>query len=406
MMRNSLRKRATGEEGFSLVFVGLGCMAFIAASMLAIDVGMLMTARGQAQNSADAGALAGATAIAFDSWTDRTPSGPAVTSAIATAQQNKVMAGQVSVQPGDVEFPNDPVDGSPDRVKVSVYRTANRGNPVSTLIAQYFGIKTANIGATATAEASSANAMTCVKPFTIPDKWVDSCSVAGEICPFDPSDSFERYDKKGNIITKPDVYQPAFLPVGCTGRSCSPNPDYSGYNSAANLGMRLVLRASTGTNIQPSFYFSLAMTGDTGGDDYRWNIANCNHTIYHWGDPLVQEPGDKAGPTVQGILDLIARDPGAQWDDTNNKVINSAFGDRQSPRIFPIPLFDPDYYNFGQQNGRVASLEVANWIGFFVEYVGDYSDIHGRIIPIGGIRDTTSTAPSMTAFPKTIRLVQ
>ena len=41
-------------------------MAFVAASMLAIDVGMLMTARSQAQNAADAGALAGATALAFD----------------------------------------------------------------------------------------------------------------------------------------------------------------------------------------------------------------------------------------------------------------------------------------------------------------------------------------------------
>src|SRR5689334_6788878 len=111
-----LRKLARGEEGFSLVFVSLGFMAFLAASMLAIDVGMLMTARTQAQNSADAGALAGATAIAFDSWTDRSATGPAVTYAISTSQLNNVMGSQVSVRPADVEFPNDPVDGSPDRV--------------------------------------------------------------------------------------------------------------------------------------------------------------------------------------------------------------------------------------------------------------------------------------------------
>ena len=42
------------------MFVAVGFMGFFAASMLAIDVGMLMTARSQAQNSADAGALAGA----------------------------------------------------------------------------------------------------------------------------------------------------------------------------------------------------------------------------------------------------------------------------------------------------------------------------------------------------------
>ena len=45
------------------MFIGFGMMAFISASMLAIDVGMLMTARSQAQNSADAGALAGAMAL-------------------------------------------------------------------------------------------------------------------------------------------------------------------------------------------------------------------------------------------------------------------------------------------------------------------------------------------------------
>src|SRR6476661_819634 len=99
-----LRRLAKEEDGFSLVFVGLGCMAFVAASMLAIDVGMLMTARSQAQNSADAGALAGATALVFNDWDDRTPSGPAVTNALNAARGNQVMGANVSVNAADVEF--------------------------------------------------------------------------------------------------------------------------------------------------------------------------------------------------------------------------------------------------------------------------------------------------------------
>ena len=51
-------------------------MAFVGVSMLAIDVGMLMTARSQAQNSADAGALAGATALVYNDWDDRTADRP------------------------------------------------------------------------------------------------------------------------------------------------------------------------------------------------------------------------------------------------------------------------------------------------------------------------------------------
>src|SRR3954454_13031633 len=114
------------ERGFSMVFVALGFMAFLSASMLAIDVGMLMTARSQAQNSADAGALAGATALLYDSYTDRSAGGPAVTSAIRGSQMNNVMAGQVSVTPADVEFLNNPTTGENNRVKVSVRRTAAR----------------------------------------------------------------------------------------------------------------------------------------------------------------------------------------------------------------------------------------------------------------------------------------
>ena len=390
-----LQRLAREEDGFSLVFVGLGFMAFLAVSMLAIDVGMLMTARNQAQNSADAGALAGATALAFDNWDDRSPSGPAVTSSIAAAQANNVMSVQVSVNPEDVEFPNDPVTGDPSRVKVTVHRTAARGNPVATLIAQYFGIATADISATATAEASWANAMTCVKPFTIPDRWRES-----QTPPWDPSDDFNRYTNKGVLLSGADVYVPQYDASGGV------NAGYTGYNIEANRGMQLVLRASTGTNIKPSFYFSLAMTSDTGADDYRWNIANCNTSIYHWGDPLVQEPGNQAGPTVQGVTELIAKDPGAYWEESPcNCVKNSIFPERKSPRIFPIPLYDPDYYDYGKQTGRVASLVTANWIGYFVERIEGSSDIYGRIIPIGGIRDKTS--PKGTAsMPKTIRLVQ
>src|SRR5688500_14293062 len=107
-MSNRLRRLGEDEQGMTYVFIGLGFMAFLSASMLAIDVGMLMTARNQAQNSADAGALAGATALLFDNYDDRTASGPAVTSAINAATGNKVMSGVVSVNPADVTFPLDP----------------------------------------------------------------------------------------------------------------------------------------------------------------------------------------------------------------------------------------------------------------------------------------------------------
>jgi hypothetical protein len=375
----------------SYVFIGLSMMAFISASMLAIDVGMLMTARSQAQNSADSGALAGATALLYDDFNDRSASGPAVTSAIRAAQANNVMGGQVSVGAPDVEFLTNPATGQLDRVRVSVRRTAERGNAVNTLIAQYFGIATADIGAVATAEAAPANAMSCVKPFTIPDKWTES-----QTGPWDVTDTYDAFTNKGAPLANPDIYIPAYNDDG------SPNPNYTGYNSERDKGMQLMIRAGTGNNITPSFYFSLALDDDTGGSDYRWNIANCNTTKYNWGDPLIQEPGNMVGPTTQGINDLIARDPNAYWDVSKNTVVNSAFGNH-SPRIFPIPLYDPIVYDSGKRNGRGADLKTANWIGFFADQVNG-NNIFGRIIPIAGTHDKNGPTPN-AALPKAIRLI-
>ena len=74
-MLKRLRNLCFDERGMSFVFVGIGLMTFMAATTLAVDVGMFMTARTQAQTSADAGALAGATALVFNNWDDRTSSG-------------------------------------------------------------------------------------------------------------------------------------------------------------------------------------------------------------------------------------------------------------------------------------------------------------------------------------------
>jgi Flp pilus assembly protein TadG len=379
-----LRTLATDESGFSLVFVAVGFMGFLAASMLAIDVGMMMTARSQAQNSADAGALAGATALIYNNWDDRSATGPAVQNALSAARGNQVMAATVSILPADVEFPNDPA-GQPNRVKATVYRDASRGNPVSTLIAQYFGIATVNITATATAEASPVDSMTCVKPFTIPDRWIEK-----QTPPFDPNDGFDVIDNKGKPIANPDVY------IG---------PDdavnYTGYNAERDKGMEVILKADNGSKIAPSFYYPYDIPGRTGASDYREDIGTCNTTVMQFGQVFNPEPGNMVGPTQQGMDDLIARDPNAYWDTATNRVMSTM---RPSPRVVAIPLFDPEYYATGKLNGRNASLKFVNYLGFFIEEMRG-NEVVGRITPIGGLRKGGSPAPP-AAFPKIIRLVQ
>src|SRR2546423_3428811 len=381
-MWKTFRNLRRDERGMSFIFVGLGFMAFVAASTLAIDVGMFMTARSQAQNAADAGALAGATALAFDNFDDRSTGGPAVQSAVNTSLANSVIGASPSTTPADVTFPTGPTGNN--RVKVNVFRTGARSNPIPTLIGPLFGVPTVNIDATATAEASPAHAMTCVKPFAIPDKWIEN-----KTPPWTTGSTFDRYDNKGNLLPNADVY----IPAG--------QPGYSGYNPTRDKGTLLTLRAGTGNNIEPSMYYSWAMPNNTGADDYSLNISGCNTTIVHWGDPMTQEPGDMTGPTNQGIDDLIVRDPNAYWDTAKNEVHTSM---NPSPRVFPIPLYDPDYYQRGKVNGRNATLKVANWIGFFV-VARNGNTVTGRITPILGVIDNNAGPAPTGVFPMAIRLV-
>jgi hypothetical protein len=390
----SARHLHRDERGVSLIFVSAGLAGFLAASTLAVDVGMLMMARSQAQNSADAGALAGATSLVFNSFTDRSSTGPAVTSAVSTAQANFIVEQAPSVLTSDVTFPNDP-SGNPTRVAVSVYRTTPRGNPIPTFLGGMFGVPTAGVGASATAEASPANAETCVKPFMIPDKWSEKSDDKGNPDgPWTVDSTFDIVDNKNSPLPNPDVY----VPPG--------QPGYTGYSSA-DYGTRLVLRAGTGNNIYPTMYYSWSMPSNTGADDYRGNIAGCNQTAipispnppYY----LTQEPGNMVGPTDQGIDDLIARDPAATFDASCNCVKGSTYG--VSPRVTPIPLYDPMYYATGKMNGRNADFKLANVIGFFVDKrVGN--EVYGYVMPILGVIDPNAGPAPSGSFPAAIRLVQ
>ena len=131
-MRNRIQHLRRDERGMTMAFVAMGFMAFLTATTLAIDVGMYMSARSQAQNAADAGALAGAIALGFNDFDNRNVGGPAVSAALSAAQANAMIGEAPSVLATDVTFPNDPA-GNPTRVKVSVYRNAARTNEVPTI---------------------------------------------------------------------------------------------------------------------------------------------------------------------------------------------------------------------------------------------------------------------------------
>ena len=391
-MRNRIRHLRRDERGMTMAFVAMGFMAFLTATTLAIDVGMFMAARSQAQNAADSGALAGAIALGFNDFDNRSASGPAVSAAISAAQSNVMIGAPPSVLPEDVTFPNDPA-GQPRRVKVAVYRNAERENEIPTIFGRVFGVDTVEISASATAEASQANAVRCLRPFMIPDRWTEASG------PFDPmSSTFRMYDNQGNLL--PPAERDTYIPAN--------QPGYTGWTDD-DKGTELILRAGNGSNIEPTAYQSWSMPGNNGmigADWYRQNISGCNRTrvTVNLNNPLylLQEPGNMQGPTEHGIDELIAQDPLARWDTGCRCVRGSRFP--ISPRVTPLPLYDPKKYVEGKANGRNADFWLANILGFFIDR-RQGNQVYGFITPISGEIDPTAPVPA-GAFPVAIRLVE
>jgi len=91
-MTTHVRDRSS-ERGAVLMFVAVAILMLSAFLTFVIDHGIMWVSRGQAQNAADAGALAGAVARAFDDNADLSTTGKAYLNALQTAQANPVWGG-------------------------------------------------------------------------------------------------------------------------------------------------------------------------------------------------------------------------------------------------------------------------------------------------------------------------
>ena len=109
------------------------------------------------------------------------------------------------------------------------------------------------------------------------------------------------------------------------------------------------------------------------------------------------------GPDDTGHRRPDRAGPGRRTGTTYTNTVHSDLS--PSPRVFPIPLYDPNYYDNGKQNGRNADLKMANWLGFFVvERQGN--NVFGRITPILGVVDEDAGPAPEGSFPQSIRLVE
>jgi hypothetical protein len=205
------------------------------------------------------------------------------------------------------------------------------------------------------------NAIECVKPWAIPDKWIEA-----QTSGWDRTDSFDRYEingpNAGQVIGNPDEYVPA--------NQTTPG---SGFQLPADYGTLLTLKIGDPSQAMAGgWFYAVNVSGAGGGGNaYRNAIATCgDHQPVLIGDVVEILNGNLLGPTIQGVTDLIAQDPTASWDASANGgqggIVNSNPQFAVSPRVVPVIAFDPDWFQATQAAGQ-PQVRVANVLGFFVE---------------------------------------
>jgi Putative Flp pilus-assembly TadE/G-like len=410
------RLRPLQDRGAVLVHVGIALLVLAAFSAVVLDYGILWISRGQAQNAADAGALAGAISLAWDS-DDRSSGGVPATRATAAANENRVWgqpAGVTPTVPDPISFPTCP-DGTNTCIRVNVYRNEAHNNALPVFFARLFGRSEQGVQAMAIGQAAYGNAAKCLKPWAIPDKWE-------EHYPIDPgtwdwNQEFDLFDKHGNPVTPPDRYD------GFEGAPLGTNSSYTGYKasppwpSAQNdIGMQVRFKMGSPNQAATPGWFQpidLPLPGgpETGGDRYRENIANCNPGLYNINDPtpLVVEPGNMIGPTAQGVAALIASDPGTVWNPALNggrggADCNTSLGACTGNRVVSIPVYDPYVYEMNRHSGRVV-LQIRKVMGFYVDRM-DGNDVLGYFVGAPGEIDPAQPSGGPTSWLRVIRLVR
>src|SRR4030095_10788169 len=115
-----MTSRLRDEKGATLVFVAIVMLVLLGFAALAIDAGVLYTARAQCQNAADSGALACAGRAMSPTLTSGIIK-QARLEGVQYANQNKVLSPPVAINLGDVTF-----DVNLKRCRVCVPRTQAR----------------------------------------------------------------------------------------------------------------------------------------------------------------------------------------------------------------------------------------------------------------------------------------
>ena len=361
-------------RGAIIIQVAFALIALLAFLTFVVDQGVAFVARRQAQNAADAGALAGALSL----MANATDGAGAEAVARHYAHVNAVW-GEATAQ-AHIIVPPPPIpcpDGIAACVRVDVFRGqpdrdgAAHLNTIPMFFGDLVGIHEQGVRATATAHVGRGNAVECIKPWIVVDRWTDNSP--GTFVPnaFDQTDHF---DVGVDTYTRP------------------------GYRADIDVGLQLMLKGDQ-NEYSSGWSMRIELGGGPGANVYREEIVSCPDYvktigIYDGDPPCVRrltdvreeegcvgvEPGVAQGPTDQlGVQELLEMDRSATWNTTTNTIDggctdagdcrqHNPTGANISPRVIALALFDPQACATAScTTGNNTVAQVVNIMGFFLE---------------------------------------
>jgi Flp pilus assembly protein TadG len=418
MMRSSLSARLGSECGAILIQVAVALLVFTTLSAFVIDYGVQLVSRNQIQSTVDAAALAGATALAYDSYSDRSAGGPAQSTAQAVAAENRVWADHASVEVDANVVCASTSEAGPSAkpiracVQVKAFRNEDHGNAIPSYVANLMGVSSFGVQATAIAETKDANATDCLKPLAIPDRWVEYYPAPP--VPWTTTSHFDWWDPKkpAVLLAQGDSYLAADQLGAGTGVTIT---DQFGAPVTLKEGS-IVVGTNAIANIKPWLYLPVQIPGSQWGPNaVRANTNSCAASKVAIGASLNFVPGGvptNAGLIAQGLVDLVNRDPGAYWDAVTQRVKGSCADlligrcGSMSPRIIAVATYDPLDFAIASHGAGATGVLVTNIAGFFIDSVAG-TDVTGHITRHPGLRDpAVMTLFDASSFLRASMLVQ
>jgi Putative Flp pilus-assembly TadE/G-like len=387
-VQECLRKRRPTERGVSLLLISVGMVFVLGIAGLGVDLASLYVGRNQAQRSADAAALAGAQTLVSNGCTSAVGSTISASCqslarqrAIAVGNANLISGVSPAIADADVTFPS--TSTTDPQIKVVASRNTTHSNAMPTFFVKIFGIKSANVSASAKAEAfnpsGTGNSVgaECLKPWLLPNCDSGHTTPGNPNCPgygyfIDPTSGAIEHpgpvssggvqgeqliikpgDPNGGQTAAPGKFWPVFLPAGSVASDC------------------------------PSCATGSGGGGTGSGSLYRYNIECCNHNTIVCGQQVIQPiTGNMVGPTEQGVDCLIhqggtkssptgmdAFDP-TSWAITagsaNPYGLSGAI--TTSDSVVTIPVYDGTVLCPGSSCPSTTTVTIIGFIQLFVRY--------------------------------------